>query len=279
MRELGATVLGVGLVDDVAASPTPLNLLPTEAARPAGRLGRDLAARVLAAAAAVLALAALVYPLWHKREAVIALHPRLDKARAGADVAERLGKEIEKLAAEHNFVLGEEARPGPRRDAHGGAVAAPPGHHLGPAARREVRREGARGPARRRDGLLVAADRGARALRHLRQRELQVAAHEGRHARHRALPAGRRGEAAAAAGSGAGGRAGGHRGRASAGPARCACAAASRDARRRSRDGHGHARVSPGARLGRRVPAAARPSAAKPAAPANRKGRTSPCAR
>jgi general secretion pathway protein L len=66
-----------------------------------------LAARILAAAAAVLAIAALVYPLWLKREAVIALHPRLDKARAGADVAERLGKEIEKLAAEHNFVLGK----------------------------------------------------------------------------------------------------------------------------------------------------------------------------
>ncbi|HEX5629206.1 MAG TPA: PilN domain-containing protein, partial [Usitatibacteraceae bacterium] len=107
IRELGAAVLGVGLMDDVAASPTPLNLLPMEERDRPAVSGSTLAARILAAAAAVLAIAALVYPLWLKREAVIALHPRLDKARAGADVAERLGKEIEKLAAEHNFVLGK----------------------------------------------------------------------------------------------------------------------------------------------------------------------------
>ena len=107
IRELGAAVLGVGLMDDVAASPTPLNLLPMEERDRPAVSGSALAARVLAAAAAVLAIAALAYPLWLKREAVIALHPRLEKARAGADVAERLGKEIEKLAAEHNFVLGK----------------------------------------------------------------------------------------------------------------------------------------------------------------------------
>jgi len=107
IREFGAAVLGLGLMDDVAASPTPLNLLPAEQRDRPAASGAALATRGLAAAAAVLALAALVYPLWLKREAVIALHPRLDTARAGAEVAERLGKEIEKLAAEHNFVLGK----------------------------------------------------------------------------------------------------------------------------------------------------------------------------
>jgi general secretion pathway protein L len=107
IRELGAAALGVGLMDDVAASPTPLNLLPAEQRDRPAVSGASLAARALAAAVAVLALAALVYPLWLKREAAIALHPRLDTARAGAEVAERLGKEIEKLAAEHNFVLGK----------------------------------------------------------------------------------------------------------------------------------------------------------------------------
>jgi len=48
---------------------------------------------------------ALLFPLWQKREAVISLQPRLDTAKAGADVADRLAKEIEKLASEHNFLL------------------------------------------------------------------------------------------------------------------------------------------------------------------------------
>ena len=55
--------------------------------------------------AAALALAALIYPLWLKREAVIALHPRLDAAKAGAEVAERVAQEIEKIASAHNFVM------------------------------------------------------------------------------------------------------------------------------------------------------------------------------
>jgi general secretion pathway protein L len=106
LRELGATVLGVGVEDDVAGAATPFNLLPPEKRdRPA--VSRSaVAVRVLAAAAGVLALAALVIPLWVKRDAAIALYPRLESARAGADVAERLAREIEKLAGEHNFIVG-----------------------------------------------------------------------------------------------------------------------------------------------------------------------------
>ncbi|MCM2328181.1 MAG: PilN domain-containing protein [Lysobacter sp.] len=105
LRELGATVLGVGVAADLASSGASLNLLaPEERERPATS-PTVVAARALAAVAVALALVALVYPLWQKREAVIALQPRLEKAKAGADVAERLVKEIEKLAAEHNFLV------------------------------------------------------------------------------------------------------------------------------------------------------------------------------
>ena len=105
LRELGATVLGVGVASDVAASTTPFNLLdPEERERPASSRVA-LVARALAGVAAALALVALVYPIWQKREAVIDLQPRLDRAKAGADVADRLGLEIEKLASEHNFLL------------------------------------------------------------------------------------------------------------------------------------------------------------------------------
>lgn len=107
LREMGAAVLGVGLPDDVASSTSPLNLLPQDRRdRPAVPTSA-IAARVFAIVAAILAVAALVYPLWLKREAVIALHPRLQSARAGAEVSERVGKEIERLAAEYNFIHGK----------------------------------------------------------------------------------------------------------------------------------------------------------------------------
>lgn len=105
LRDLGATVLGVGVSGDAACSAAPLNLLaPEDRERPAASRTATLA-RTLAAAAGVLAVVALAYPLWQKREAVIELFPRLEKAKAGADVAERLASEIETLASEHNFVV------------------------------------------------------------------------------------------------------------------------------------------------------------------------------
>ena len=105
LQELGATVLGVSTADDLSGAAAPLNLLATEQrGRPA--VSRTvIAARVLAALAAALALAAVIYPLWQKRSAVIRLMPRVETARAGAEVADRLAKEIEKIAGEHNFVL------------------------------------------------------------------------------------------------------------------------------------------------------------------------------
>jgi general secretion pathway protein L len=105
LRELGAAVLGVGVATDLATSGAPLNLLsPEERERPATSRS-VVAARALAAVAAALALVVLAYPLWQKREAVIDLQPRLEKAKASAEVTERLVKEIEKLAAEHNFLV------------------------------------------------------------------------------------------------------------------------------------------------------------------------------
>lgn len=105
LRELGANVLGVGVMSDVAEAATPLNLLPSEERDRPAVSRASVAARVLAALALILALAALLYPVWLKREAVIELRPRIDSAKAGADVAERVTREIEKLAAEHNFIL------------------------------------------------------------------------------------------------------------------------------------------------------------------------------
>ncbi|PWB61733.1 MAG: hypothetical protein C3F16_07945, partial [Betaproteobacteria bacterium] len=96
LRELGATILGVGVEDDVAGVSTPFNLLPADKRDRPAVSRSTLAVRFLAVAAALLALAALVVPLWLKRDAAIALYPRLESARAGAEVAERLAREIER---------------------------------------------------------------------------------------------------------------------------------------------------------------------------------------
>jgi general secretion pathway protein L len=106
LRELGATVLGAGTAADLAVSPTPFNVLAPESRERPATSRTAILARALAVLAGLLALVALGYPLWQKREAVIDLQPRLDKAKAGADVADRLVKEIEKLAAERNFIVG-----------------------------------------------------------------------------------------------------------------------------------------------------------------------------
>lgn len=107
LQEMGATVLGVGVAFDLAASPMPFNLLPPEKRERPATSRSTAAARALAGFVAVLAIAAIIYPLWLKRSAVIELQPRMDVSRAGAEVAERLAREIEKLAGEHNFLVGK----------------------------------------------------------------------------------------------------------------------------------------------------------------------------
>lgn len=104
LREVGATVVGVCPGESRVGEASPLNLLAADdRARPAVS-GPAVAARVLAAIAAMLAVAALVVPLWQKRSTVIALLPRMHAAKAGADAAETLARQIEVLAGEHNFV-------------------------------------------------------------------------------------------------------------------------------------------------------------------------------
>ena len=105
LRAGGAHVLGVGLLDEFAGGARSLNLLPREQ-RDRPVLSRQiLATRALSGLAALMAAAALVYPVWLKRESVGDLLPRVDKAKAAADVSSRVAAEIETLAKEHNFLL------------------------------------------------------------------------------------------------------------------------------------------------------------------------------
>lgn len=105
LREEGARILGVGLLEEYVGEPRSLNLLPVEQ-RDKPRVASEVAAtRALGALAAVLALAALAYPVWLKRESIIALQPRVEKARVAAEGSSRIASQIESLAGEHNFVM------------------------------------------------------------------------------------------------------------------------------------------------------------------------------
>ncbi len=105
LKEVGATIVGICPGERHAGMASPLNLLSHEQRGRAAVSQATVIARSLAAVALLLLLAVLVLPLWQKRSAVIALMPRMHAAKAQADVADRMGKELEALAGEHNFVV------------------------------------------------------------------------------------------------------------------------------------------------------------------------------
>jgi general secretion pathway protein L len=47
----------------------------------------------------------LLLPLWKKREAVVALHPQVAKAKQEAESTDAVVRELEKQAADYNFLL------------------------------------------------------------------------------------------------------------------------------------------------------------------------------
>ena len=106
LRGWGASVQGVNVQDDVA-SPTPLDLLPNElrGRRDIGR-GRFLVPGLAILVFALLAVA-LLYPVYMKRVAVIALHPVLGKARQEAEATDVVRTALEKQVADYNFLVGK----------------------------------------------------------------------------------------------------------------------------------------------------------------------------
>ena len=101
----GASVQGVLIAEDALRSTAPLDLLP-EGRRGERELSRErtLQWALSGSALALLAIALLLPPLL-KRETVKALHPELAKAKQEAEATEALHRELEKLAADHNFLL------------------------------------------------------------------------------------------------------------------------------------------------------------------------------
>ena len=104
LRELGVSVQGVGLRDDARRSEA-FDLLPSEQRGERETSRERLVRNSLLAAVLLLVLAALCYPVFVKREAVKALLPVVEKARVDAQATNAVVTELERQAADYNFIL------------------------------------------------------------------------------------------------------------------------------------------------------------------------------
>jgi general secretion pathway protein L len=100
----GASVQGVWLADELSMAPPRTNLLPLASRAPEKSPLRHVNL-ALAALAGVLLIAALIVPVWQKRELIIRLMPLADRARQQAEATEALHRELDRQVAEYNHLL------------------------------------------------------------------------------------------------------------------------------------------------------------------------------
>jgi general secretion pathway protein L len=102
-ESFGARVVGVSVDPPAATALARLDLLPVDRPERAARSGWQWIVPALLVIAAVLA--ALVLPVWQKREEAIALNQLSDQARQRAGVSDALRTELERKIGEYNFAL------------------------------------------------------------------------------------------------------------------------------------------------------------------------------
>lgn len=100
----GAEVTGVSPESADAVASSTLNLVPDEA-RVAAPSWTRWQVWLPLGSIALLALAAMVVPVWQKRETAIAVIQRAETARQQAAVSERLRADLEKAVADYNYAL------------------------------------------------------------------------------------------------------------------------------------------------------------------------------
>jgi general secretion pathway protein L len=103
-ESFGARIAAVVVDPPASAASTRLNLLPAEAGTRAEGQKRWQAV-ALAAILIAGALAALVVPVWQKRERAIALHRMADEALQRAQASDALRTELERRVGDYNFAL------------------------------------------------------------------------------------------------------------------------------------------------------------------------------
>ena len=107
LRALGVSVQGVSVRDDASGAAAPLDLLPSEQRGERETARERMVRTILIVAVLALLAAALLLPVWRKRQAVIALLPQVNKAAAEAQATDGLAREVEKQVNDYNFLLGK----------------------------------------------------------------------------------------------------------------------------------------------------------------------------
>ncbi len=107
LRAAGVSVHSIVVSDEVTGAAAPIELLP-KSAEPTRRWSAMQRLNVaLIAGGVLLALAAVVLPIWQKREQVKELIPLSAKAGADFKVTQRVSDEYTRLANEYNFIVGK----------------------------------------------------------------------------------------------------------------------------------------------------------------------------
>ena len=113
MRELGVSVQGVAVREEVPRSGPALDVLPSAQRGERERPRERIVKQSLGAAALVLLVAALAIPALRKRADVHAIKPALDKAYTDAQSTDTLVRELERQVADYNFLLAKKHGTGP----------------------------------------------------------------------------------------------------------------------------------------------------------------------
>ena len=104
LRRAGLTCNAIGVSGTGPAALKAIDLQPATD-KPPRRLSRRHQIHLgLLGPAALLVLAAVILPIWQKREVVKVLSPQADKSRTEFQISERVYSEYVKLAAEYNFL-------------------------------------------------------------------------------------------------------------------------------------------------------------------------------
>lgn len=104
LRAGGVSVHSIVVADEIAAAATPTELLP-KSAEPSRRWSNMQRLNVgLIVCGLLFALAAVVLPIWQKRETVKELIPLTAKVGAEYKVTQKIADEYTRLANEYNFI-------------------------------------------------------------------------------------------------------------------------------------------------------------------------------
>lgn len=104
LRRAGLTCTAIGIAEGATSNAGAFDLQPI-IDKPPRRLSRSHQINLaLLGLVAALLFAAVILPIWQKREAVKALNPQAQKSGAEFQISERVYSEYTKLVAEYNFL-------------------------------------------------------------------------------------------------------------------------------------------------------------------------------